>query len=287
MGRIRPHYLRRTAHFSGAPYGSVDISFLVDQATLDMDGKFCFGPKAVRAADHLLISRYYDYMQVAFHKTVAALEWSLVTALRACLEFGLIEGSAQSVDKMIKSGAWVEFDDQSVVGHFRTLSKQISNSTKPEELVLKDHLNGIINRRAPKMIAAWEEVSLTNESAHYARTTNMALAAVREISDECGIDRARFHVWREKKAFSSVAGSVDLKNLDEDEASKAVQILNQRSDKAELLVKHPEALMRQLADRQFTGVRVYFLGEGGVDDGGLREKLCLEFEKRMGTATSV
>ena len=97
----RLDYLRRTAHNSGAPYGSVDVRFLIDQATVDSDGMFCFRGKAARAADHLLISRFYDYMQVPFNKTVASLEWSLVSCLKELLNIKKLDCSGLAIENMV------------------------------------------------------------------------------------------------------------------------------------------------------------------------------------------
>ncbi len=123
----RLDYLRRTAHFSGAPYGSVDIRFIAASAMLDSSGQFCFSHKAMRAADHLLVSRYYDYVQVPFQKTASGLEWSLVTGLKACLSQNQFSCSAKAMISMIANGEWSKFDDQHVVGCFREIRKNSSD----------------------------------------------------------------------------------------------------------------------------------------------------------------
>jgi uncharacterized protein len=66
----RLDYLLRTAHCAGLPYGQVDLEYITTQTCVDSEGYLCLTKKALRAADHLLVSRYYDYTQVAFHKTV-------------------------------------------------------------------------------------------------------------------------------------------------------------------------------------------------------------------------
>jgi HD superfamily phosphohydrolase len=265
----------------------VDIQFLIDQATLGEDGRFCFGPRAVRAADHLLISRYYDYMQVAYHKTVAALEWSLMSGLRACLDRGRLDCSAEAIDRCIHNGAWIELDDQHIVGLFRQLSREILSSEEPEDHVLRDHLNGIINRCPPKLIASWEEVSLISDATHHSSRWKLAEASVAAIARKHSIAPGRLHVWKNTTTLSSVPGNVDANRLDDGEVAKAVHILNARTKTAELLVNHKEALLHQLSARQFTGVRVYYLPERGIDDRTLRTELCTDFEEAIGSRSSV
>lgn len=72
MDADRIDYLLRTAHHTGLPYGTVDLDYIITQMRLDSDSNICMTPKALRAADHLLLCRYFDYLQVSFHKTVAA-----------------------------------------------------------------------------------------------------------------------------------------------------------------------------------------------------------------------
>jgi HD superfamily phosphohydrolase len=71
----RIDYLMRTAHHTGLPYGNVDIEYLLSQVRIDAKNRVCFSDSALRAAEHLLVCRYFDYQQVAFNKTVAGLEW--------------------------------------------------------------------------------------------------------------------------------------------------------------------------------------------------------------------
>ena len=85
----RIDYLLRTAHHTGLPYGSVDLDYILSQLKGDSAGNICLSSKAMRAADHFLLSRYFDYQQVAYHKTVVGLELLLKDVLKALLTEGL------------------------------------------------------------------------------------------------------------------------------------------------------------------------------------------------------
>ena len=82
----RIDYLLRTAHHTGLPYGAVDIDYLLSQMRLDDDNNICLENSALRTVEHLLIGRYFDYQQVNFHKTVAALELVLKDIIKVLLE---------------------------------------------------------------------------------------------------------------------------------------------------------------------------------------------------------
>lgn len=66
----RLDYLQRTAHHSGIPYGSIDFNYLISQVQMDQDGNIGFTDKARLAVDHFLLSRWFEYQQIIFHKTV-------------------------------------------------------------------------------------------------------------------------------------------------------------------------------------------------------------------------
>lgn len=271
----RLDYLRRTAHFSGAPYGSVDIRFLAGSSTLDSEGQFCFTHKAMRAADHLLVSRYYDYVQIPFHKTVAGLEWSLVSGLEACLKQGLISCSAEDMIGAIKDGSWSTFDDQHIVSCFRSIR---GGST---DLILNDHLDGIINRRPPKMVAAWEGIGQGERSAASQRYAT-AKAAKNTIAEKLGCDPARIHIWQASKTLSSLRSDEELTEA----SAKAVHILDPRTQKARPLVQYRDALLNSLSKYEYSGVRVYLLPEASEGSRSLRVAMSDAFEDVVGPATT-
>jgi HD superfamily phosphohydrolase len=107
----RIDYLLRTAHHTGLPYGSVDIDYFLSQMRVDERDRICITPRALRTADHFLLSRYFDYQQVPYHKTVAALELVLKDVIAELLEQEKIDGSAEWVSRTVVNGEWPDFDD--------------------------------------------------------------------------------------------------------------------------------------------------------------------------------
>lgn len=276
----RLDYLKRTAHNSGAPYGSVDIRFLIDQATVDDNGTFCFHPKAARAADHLLVSRYFDYMQVPYNKTVAALEWSLVTSLRALLERGIIDCSSAAVDAMIVNGLWNHFDDQKLMGHFRELASEIR--LEPKEAVLHRHLQAVLDRRPAKLIAGWDEV-MPRRGGTSTKNEFIADRLREEVAKDLSLDINRLHIWTTKPVlFSKANGSVDPGYLSEEDIAEAVQILDTDQCAAKLLVHRKDSLVSQLSSFQMSGLRLYYLPEENELDPALRLAIVARFSKALG-----
>lgn len=97
----RIDYLLRTAHHTGLPYGSVDLSYLLSRIAVDKDLKICLNSKALRTADHFLLCRYFDYQQVTHHKTLVGLELVLRDVIHELLKENYFTCSAADISKRI------------------------------------------------------------------------------------------------------------------------------------------------------------------------------------------
>ncbi len=276
----RLDYLKRTAHNSGAPYGSVDIRFIIDQATVDVDGVFCFSAKAARAADHLLISRFYDYMQVPFNKTVVALEWSLVTCLEALMARDMMNCSGAAMAAMVKSGDWNHFDDQSVVSLFRELLKGLGNDDK----VLRDHLSAVLDRKPAKLVSSWDEIRPNISISQSVRNEFIAVTVLKQVADELGLSRERLHVWKTTVKFSKADAAIRPEHLSEEEMAEAVQVMDKASGKAAPLIGRSDTLVKHLSSSHMAGLRVYYLPERGQEASTLIKEIGKRFDAVLGAS---
>lgn len=254
----RLDYLRRTAHNSGAPYGSVDIRFLMDQATRDKEGIFCFRGKAARSADHLLVSRFYDYMQVPFNKTVAALEWSLVSCLEELLKRGILDCSGKAIQKMVITSAWKHFDDQSIFDLFRRLLGEL-----PEKDILRDHLCAVLDRQPAKLIAGWDEIVSVENIKSVTQAKYIANRLVKDVADELSLDSKRLYIWETPVKFSKIDVHSPGDALSEELIAEAVQVLDEKTGKADLLAMRKDTLIHHLCSYRMAGLRLYYMPENG------------------------
>ncbi len=273
----RLDYLKRTAHNSGAPFGSVDIRFLIDQATVDQDGMFCFKGKAARAADHLLISRFYDYMQVPFNKTVAALEWSLVSSLKALLEQGPMNCSGSEIQNKVCNRTWKHFDDQHVFELFRQLLKTVKPSS-----VLYDHLLAVLERRPAKLIASWDEIVPVGDNRTIKQSKYIANKLVKEVAQEFSLDEARLHIWETPVKFSKVDRQTPIDLQNEEHLAEAVQVLDEGTMKAEPLIMRKDTLVHHLCGFRMQGLRLYYMPLNGEMDEDVKERIVNRFADALG-----
>ncbi|WP_406867654.1 HD domain-containing protein [Paraburkholderia fungorum] len=270
----RLDYLRRTAHHSGLPYGNVDINYIIDQATTDIEGNFCFGQKAIRAADHLLVSRYFDYLQVPFHKSVVALEWSLRVVIRELLNRGKIACSGSDVAAMAKDGRWRNFDDNAILHEAREMSKDLlGHRTRPDrDDGVIAHISAILHRTPAKLVASYEAVCPVHVPASI--DVGQLHSVIDDFRGRHGLCELSLHLWKPKdfaliKASTRGIGAAELHlaglTPDEPEYHEFVRIDDKdKGAAARPIFMFPQALMNQVHNFRYRAFRVYALFNGNA-----------------------
>jgi len=263
----RIDYLLRTAHHTGLPYGAVDLDYILSQLLVDADGRICLSRKALRAVDHFLLSRYFDYLQVAYHKTVVAFELLLKDVLAALLRNGLIECSAGWVGQAIRNGEWSSFDDTYVWGKIRELS--LTASDEVDKLKAK----AILDRRPPKLVWASEFLgSRDDHGEHFKLQGKMVRSVISDLAKQFDVPRSLWLEWEADLKLTkmgphmSVSKAVHLEEDDEDGLEQTVHILDTQGSASQPIVSVRQSLMNILANYVLYARRIYVIlpeGEEG------------------------
>lgn len=259
----RIDYLLRTAHHTGLPYGSIDLDYILSQMRVDKGGRFCITSKAVRTADHFLLCRYFDYQQVAYHKTVAALEWVLKDVISALVESGMLDSSADQVGRMIDTGEWRHFDDAYVV---RKMHELADDARTNEAVRLK--AQAILERRAPKMVFKLEYLD-ERRPEEVTDLRQKIMFIEREIpvwADRFGVDRSLWHLWdKAGVVLTNVGAMVPIEALlkknkeAEEELAQSVHVLDRDGDQSLPIFKLKYSLMSFLSNSALYALRLYVL----------------------------
>lgn len=250
----RLDYLKRTSLHTGLPYGAVDTDFITSQATLDEDHRFCYTEKAKRAADHVLISRYYDYLQVPFHKTVSALEWSLIESIKLCLEDKTIECTQDKLKSRLEDGSWVRFDDNEFFEKFRALRLNLSQNPSRNSIKI-DHIDAIIKRKPAKTLFAYHNLLDTtdkNAVSQYEKIKKETQEKILYLCKKLGIDNERIHFSETNVSFAK------YRNQDDAEIYGA-RILPKFSKKSFPLSEFNDVLFSGMIKKNHKGFRILFL----------------------------
>ena len=259
----RIDYLLRTAHHTGLPYGSVDIDYLLSQMRIDNKSRICLTEKALKTADHFLLCRYFDYQQVAFHKTVAGLEGVLKDVLAAMIKTSYIKGSANDVLLSVEEGRWAEFDDIFVSQKMRDFAK---DAEQPETDRTK--ARAILTRTAPKLLVDYEAIRLREK--HELKSFRSYKQAVKEKkqqwASEFDVDPDLWYIWSKSglaltKVGSHVSQSTYYEGTedDRDKYEQEIRVLDAAGVTSESIVEIPHSLMSVLSNQALYSLRVYVL----------------------------
>lgn len=264
----RSDFMLRSAHFTGLPYGSVDLNYLVSQLSLDHEQNLCLSAKALRAADHFLLCRYFDYQQIPFNKSVSAFELVLKDVISILLEQGRIDCSAAAISKMIAEDRWFHFDDRFILQRMQELHEESSNGS-----IERAKANSIINRKPPRLLGEIQYIQ-SREDSEGRRYLDLRQRLREKLSDwanDFGIDFARWYLWDPPPMVLTKIGShipVSAMGSGPDEKDKydqAVRIMNRAGDKSTPIVEIPDSLMSILSNYALYSHRVYVLFPEGEE----------------------
>ncbi|BBN60289.1 HD domain-containing protein [Hydrogenovibrio marinus] len=257
----RLDYLKRTSHFSGLPFGNVDIDYLISSSRIQRN-KLCFDIKAKKSIEHMLLARYYDYQQVVFNKNLISLEWSLKEAIKICIK---IDDNGINIEKsellrMIEDNNIKGLDDYKYTSAIKSAHNTLSLTPKDSKYM---HLDAILYRHQARQVFYSQKYIRADDSYH-----GICLQEVRNLTDKYiqdnGLDPEYFHVWDKKHQLSKVNPSElcsanspsDLETTEE-----LVHIYNQHSQTHPVfpLVFESSSLLNLLSKQYFSDIRVFML----------------------------
>ena len=251
-------YLLRTALHTGLPYGDVDLQYLVTQMRLDQKGRLCLTTKAIRTADHVMLARYFDRVQVIYHKTIAGLEEILKDVIQDLLRVGLIHCSANDIREAIASGSWHDFDDGAMLEKMRTLA------TKEDEApIVRERAIAILRRKPPKLIANFEMLADQGGLGEFRAQKRLLTSNLAKWAAQTGLPGEYWKIWEiDGMALTVMPDPWTIRRterLDDELMEQGVRILKPGKDQSESLMTLQNSLMYVLNDRQYFGLRLYAL----------------------------
>ena len=262
----RIDYLLRTAHYTGLPYGSVDLPYLLSQMRIEeragKQPRLCLTEKALKTADHFLLCRYFDYQQVTYHKTVAGLECVLKNVLSALIKASLIDGAAQEITSALQKEEWAWFDEIFVIQKMRQFVKMENNSV-PDNLKVQ----AILNRVPPKLMVEYEAIKPRNESERksFRRDRQALREKIKQWSQEFEINESLWYVWDRDVTLTKIGSHLPQSAFyedvaeDEDGYQQGIRIFDSNHNTSKSLVEIPYSLMSVLSNQALYSLRLYLL----------------------------
>ena len=258
----RIDYMLRTALHTGIPYGSVDIEYILSQMRLDSSERICLTPKALYAAEHFLLGRYFDYQSTSFHKTVAAFEWVLEDVVKELLKVGILDCSRSSILQMISGGDWHQFDDPYI---FQMIRQYDVTFDAKETVKLK--IASLLRRTPPKLIGSIEYLASREMVGNHRRDVSSLRKLADQLSVKFDIPRDLWYVWDSKgMSFTKVPSLVPISTLPiyDDDLEQSIRIQNGATSNP--IINVARSLMSILAQQSLYTARLYVLFPDGQEN---------------------
>lgn len=283
----RLDYLVRSARATGLPYGVVDVEYITSQMCLDNEDCVCLTGKAMRAADHLLVSRHYDYTQVVYHKTVVGLELVLKAVLRELLKGKLLDCSGAFIKSEISSGKFRKYDDHFIIAKIREFRASLDPQKEP---VTTTKIDALLNRIPPKLLVAYEKFDPRGEAneREHRNKEHQIKELIPKWAKQFGINEQLWYLWRSSPAFSKIGSHVAVGEdaaTFEEEKEQAIRVLignpADKNSKSKLLVSCESALMSRLADLRLYYLRLFVHLPVGADGKVLQERIVEQIKRDL------
>lgn len=149
-------YLLRDSLMTGAKYGNYDLEWIIHSLEIEeKQGLIYVAANGLYAVEEYLLSRYYMFRQVYFHRLLRSAEAVLLSILRRALELMksgslnfVVPGSVMErvlADEDLTLAQYLEFDDHDVMYH-------IKRWTREPDGILSDLARRFMERRLFKVI---------------------------------------------------------------------------------------------------------------------------------------
>jgi len=160
-------YLLRDSYAAGVPYGQIDINYLLNNLKVSPQKVIGFKEKALAAVEHFLLSRFFIYRVVYYHKTIYGFEEACRQLLRRLRDrdgerYGVpVDGEA--IKNLVSSSELGMFTDAFV-------DSIIQKAVNDEDKTIRTIARAIQNRKPPRLLKEVLVCEETEQEHHRGKT---------------------------------------------------------------------------------------------------------------------
>jgi HD superfamily phosphohydrolase len=260
MDADRMDYMLRTNHHSGIPYGYVDLEYLLTQLRYDSEERIVtLSSKALAAADHMLVNRYFNYQQIAFNKTVAGLELALEHLLFHMLGTDTLDLTPTALLGAIEDGTWCNYDEHWI----RRQMESVRDDVGADDIA-RDLARAVLDRSPLKLLQEhieFKQIGPESERDYAARLSQLE-KSLDTAAKRSGVGTGRLLIWGRQIRLTKVTSSVQVTQLDDEDlrASVRLDVIQIEEDGVPApIVSHPRSLMKVLSQFAWEAMRVYLV----------------------------
>ena len=263
----RLDYLLRDSYQTGVKYGLVDLQYLVrllmvveDCTLLDNNKVLVCNKKGQHVVEHFLMSRYFHYSQVIFHKTNAAFEGMI-----RCMYIKLLQSkkflfnSLEDIHNNVNEESFLQFNDAFLEIAF----KDYYNDTDDEEY--KRLYEMYRDRIRPKVVFEAKDLYVTSPRQEFSILKWELKKNPDKITEIVGGDRWGYQIV--PITLEKIHGSYGIseRDINPEDLREAVKLYDANTDKISYLAEDQLSVISKLANYKSEFVRIYVLEERGKE----------------------
>lgn len=260
----RLDYLLRDSYQTGVKYGLVDLQYLIRLLMVKEDSSLTENKKVLvcnkkgqHVVEHFLMSRYFNYSQVIFHKTNVAFEGLIKTMyIKLLKEKKFIYNSLEEIQTNVNSDSFLSFNDASLEVAF----KDHFESTADEDY--KALYQMYIGRVRPKVVFEIKDLyeeSPTSEFSILKWELKRSPEKIGKIigSNRWGYQIAPIDIEKIHSHYTLTEGS---QGHDED-LREAVKLFDTDNQKISYLAEDNLSIISRLSNFKSECIRVFILDD--------------------------
>lgn len=260
----RLDYLLRDSYLTGVKYGLVDLQYLIRLLLVIEDPKLSENNKVLvcnkkgqHVVEHFLMSRYFHYSQVIFHKTNAAFEGMIKSMYIKLVQGGrFIFNSLEEIHAGVNEEKLLNFNDSFLDVAFEKFYKE----TEDDEY--KKLFEMYRERIRPKVIFEIKDLYEESSSQEFAVLKWELKKNPDVITRIIGTDRWGYQIVpltieKIQSHYTLTEGSVNH----EEELREAVKLFDIDSKKITYLAEDKLSVVSRLANFKSEFIRIYVLEE--------------------------
>jgi hypothetical protein len=267
----RLDYLVRDSHAVGTPYGRIDMNYLLNNLRVSPTGMLGVGEKALAAAEHFLLARFFMYRTVYFHKTTWGIQEACKQLLRRLRDAGddSVPRDRGALLKIARSEELFTFTD----AHVDQIVQKAATHRDP---VIGALSLCIRNRRPPKLL---KEVSVfvPKGTEEHAGTLFMkdCKHGLGRLAKSCRLQLGHFLVCRTPPLTLEERGShltaEEARRLPSEQQEELIKVFCGRQPEPCSIVDIKHSLLRVCAGHYFQTFRLYVVRGEALTDRRVRK----------------
>lgn len=262
----RLDYLLRDSYQTGVKYGLVDLQYLirllmvVDDPTAEAkipSKVLVCNKKGQHVVEHFLMSRYFHYSQIIFHKTNGAFE-GLIKAMyiKLVMGNGFMYNSLEEIHSHINDYEFLSFNDSNLEVAF----KKYYDSTEDEEYKILYRM--YLERKRPKVVYELKDLYDTSPQPPFAVLKWQLKREPQRISKIVGNDNWGYQIV--SVTIEKIHSNYPLtENADEhaEELREAVKLYDPETEKISYLAADSMSVIGHLSNYKNEFIRIFVFDE--------------------------